>query len=638
MRFRFRAMLVGASIAFPRPVDAQQGTTSSNDAFGTLVGFESIGLYGETQVRGFNLEDAGNYRIEGHYFVRGSSPSALLRNATTVRIGVNALRYDFPAPSGVIEYDLLPIPEGSRLQVETGRRALNGPFVDVVGSTTLDSGKLRLAAVGELGPWQHYTNGATGSIYVVGGIARWNPSPSVKLAVFGNMTNLNSDPGTGFVPGGEFLPREVKRGVLRSQPWLRFRVERRNLGAFGDADLGSGWKIGAAAFHSAARFPRLDFNLIEVLDEAGDSLAQAFVVPRQSVASDSASVTLERSWKTGSLNHRLVATARARRTQNFSNPAFQFEIGQAPPEAPFPTIPKPDFVIGDARTADRTKQFTVGAGYRLGIGTRVELRADLQKTDYSRRHASLDGTITNGKSRPWLYSLSGLAGLSRDLVVFASYSRGLEESGVAPSSASNRGEVLPAVIATQREVGARYSFTPALSLIAGLFDTRKSTPGIGPDGRFDLVGQVRHRGFEASLAGALTPRLNIVAGLMILDARLRGPLVDQKAIGPRPVATPGYLGLLNASWSPKGVKGLSLDATIDRIGRAYIGSSNITRSKNQNNVELGFRYNFSLAGRSMSVRGRVLNLFDSFYWQPDSSGTLYPNDQRDFELSLRVIF
>jgi iron complex outermembrane receptor protein len=194
------------------------------------------------------------------------------------------------------------------------------------------------------------------------------------------------------------------------------------------------------------------------------------------------------------------------------------------------------------------------------------------------------------------------------------------------------------VLATQRELGARYSFTTSLSLIAGLFDTRKPTPGVGPDGRFDLVGEVRHCGFEASLAGALTPRLNILAGVMILDATLTGPLVDQRIIGRHAVARPDHTALLNVNWRPKGFEGLSLDATVTRLGRAYISSTNLTKSELQTTVDIGARYRFTIGKQPLSVRARVLNLFNSFYWQPDSSGTLYPSAQRDFDLTLSATF
>ena len=46
----------------------------ADDAFGSRIGQESIGLYSESLVRGFDLQQAGNYRIGDTYFVRAASP------------------------------------------------------------------------------------------------------------------------------------------------------------------------------------------------------------------------------------------------------------------------------------------------------------------------------------------------------------------------------------------------------------------------------------------------------------------------------------------------------------------------------------------------------------------------------------
>lgn len=66
---------VAAIIAFP--VHAQTADEADEraveraaDAFGIRIGVEQIGLYNETQVRGFNLQDAGNYRIDDVYFAK----------------------------------------------------------------------------------------------------------------------------------------------------------------------------------------------------------------------------------------------------------------------------------------------------------------------------------------------------------------------------------------------------------------------------------------------------------------------------------------------------------------------------------------------------------------------------------------
>lgn len=611
----------------------------ADDAFGRRIGVESIGLYNEGQVRGFNLENAGNYRIEGSYFARAASPQYIIRGPTITRIGVNALRYDFPAPSGVVEMELRRAPAGEALSIEAGSRTYSGPFADIVGSIGSADGKAGIVAGINLAPSQEYVNGAHGDYYGGGFVGRWSPANNINVTAFGTASDWVADPDTGFAPtGAEFIPGKIERGVFRGQRWAKFDNRQQTAGLITNADLGSGWKLSGGAFHSAFQANRTDFHLLQLQNQQGDYRSLTIVSPRRSASAQSGSVLIERSWGSGSLRHRVVATGRYRETDNVNSPSLTFDTGTGNIHGDYPEVDEPDFTISDARFLDQVQQWTGGAGYRVTFGNDVELRADVQKTDYSKTRSDVSGAKTRGGSKPWLYSGSALWAVTGAATVFGSYSRGLEESGVAPNSAVNRGEVLPAVIATQRELGIRYSLAKSLSLIAGLFDTRKDTPGIGPDGRFGLIGEVRHRGFEASLAGALTTRLNVVAGVMLLDATVNGELVDAGKIGEHAVGRPSRVGLLNLTWRPALLDGLSLDGTVNHEGPRYIGPANLVRSEPLTTVDVGLRYAFKLGKQPLSLRGRVVNLFDAFAWRPDTTGTLYPSQQRGFHLSLRGDF
>ena len=53
--------------------------TAADDAFGTSVGTQAIGLYDADEVRGFSPKDAGNLRIEGLYFNQQTASGAGLQ-------------------------------------------------------------------------------------------------------------------------------------------------------------------------------------------------------------------------------------------------------------------------------------------------------------------------------------------------------------------------------------------------------------------------------------------------------------------------------------------------------------------------------------------------------------------------------
>lgn len=61
--FMHALLAIGAAPAFAQTDTNAVG--NAVDAFGERVGIEQIGLYSESQVRGFSLSTTGSYRIDG---------------------------------------------------------------------------------------------------------------------------------------------------------------------------------------------------------------------------------------------------------------------------------------------------------------------------------------------------------------------------------------------------------------------------------------------------------------------------------------------------------------------------------------------------------------------------------------------
>ena len=74
---------------------------SAEDAFGLTLGLESIGIYGPNNVRGFNPQVAGNTRIDGLYFDQQGLLSNRVLEMSTIRVGISAIGFTFPAPTGI---------------------------------------------------------------------------------------------------------------------------------------------------------------------------------------------------------------------------------------------------------------------------------------------------------------------------------------------------------------------------------------------------------------------------------------------------------------------------------------------------------------------------------------------------------
>jgi iron complex outermembrane receptor protein len=118
---------------------------AANDGFGLTLGLESIGLYGPGFVRGFSPQVAGNVRIEGVYFDQQGALSNRVVEGSTIRIGVSEVGYAFPAPTGIVDYDLRRPGNGTpSATIVASAGPYEGRGLSIDGSLPLISTQLQL--------------------------------------------------------------------------------------------------------------------------------------------------------------------------------------------------------------------------------------------------------------------------------------------------------------------------------------------------------------------------------------------------------------------------------------------------------------------------------------------------------------
>lgn len=133
-----------AVTAIPATALAQRvddnAVTNANDAFGQSVGNERVGLYGTDDVRGFNPVDAGNVRIEGLYFAPVDRLPNRLTRGNRVRVGIAAQGYPFPAPTGIVDFELSASGEADQLTVALERAQFGSLLGSVDSNFALGEG------------------------------------------------------------------------------------------------------------------------------------------------------------------------------------------------------------------------------------------------------------------------------------------------------------------------------------------------------------------------------------------------------------------------------------------------------------------------------------------------------------------
>ncbi len=311
----------------------------------------------------------------------------------------------------------------------------------------------------------------------------------------------------------------------------------------------------------------------------------------------------------------------------------QYNLGPGPIDEPIDAS-EPDFTLGQ-QTKDEVRQLTVGLGYEARWRDVGELSLGIQRPFYEKSVVQPSGALPVTKASPWLYNgaLSLIA--SKDLVFYAGYTKGLEESPVAPDIAVNRGEAPPAIITQQMDAGFRYKLTSALSLVAGVFDVRKPYFGLDPELVFRNLGEVRNRGIEASLAGQITPRLSVVLGAVFLDAKVSGDAVELGLIGRRPVGSIGRVVTGAVNWNVPWVEGLSLDLAYESSSDRIANRANTFEIPARYVASLGGRYRFDLFEKPATFRAQLASVNNPYGWNNIGEGFYY-NPPRRLQMSLTV--
>ena len=608
--------------------------TQAQDAFGQRVGTESIGLYSESRVRGFSLQNAGNFRIDDFYFVRsGDLPDAIVKRVM-IGVGVNALGAAFPAPSGLVDFQLKhPEPGDSDLVLTAGFRQHATPFVQLDGWTSDGEGRGDWSGGVMLSPNATFPDGTRGEEYEIGLVGRRNMG-ALRLTGAAGWKQREYNGDYSFSHRGDALPPELGGGVRLFAPaWARFKKHDLNLGAMASWDGQAGWRFAGALFHSASDRPAADFTTLE-LQTPSAALATVAIARDQAQWSRSAEAALSRTFDAFGASHRLLGTIRFRRSLARTTPGESVALGLVD----FDRIAYPALVDPEGRaeyTVTSVDQMTYGLAYRVRVRDQFEFRLGLQASDY-RKSAVFPDEIRQSRDRPWLVDALAVWSPTSRSVFYGSYVRGLEEAGVAPNSAANRNEILPTVQARQLELGLRHRLTSSLSLIAAAFDIAKPAAGFDSERRYGLIGDVRHQGVELSLSGRPLPGLSLAAGALILKPRTSGPAVESRQISARPVGVSPLSLQASTDYRIPFHPSLSIDLQLDHASAAPGNPQDTFRSPATTTVSAGARYRFEIAGRPSVVRARVQNLTDATGWTVRPSADLARQRGRTFSIQLEV--
>jgi iron complex outermembrane receptor protein len=640
--FAYVSLASLAIIAQPHGAAAQESgnaLASAADAFGERVGIEQIGLYDEGQVRGFDLGNAGAYRIDGDYFARaGDVPDGVIEGVG-VRVGVNAARLDYPAASGVVNYRLKTYAPGQALlSVTTGFRDQASPYMELDGRYGAKDGRWGVSG-GFLGrPDLVYPDSTTGTYFSGGIVPEWRPSDALRVRGFAGLVRGSFEGGDyGYASAFGGLPAEVPQAGKRYFPdWARTHYNTDIAGLMIDAQPAKGWRLSGSAFYSAVNSD-YDFTNLDVEPDLA-AHATLFHMPGRTSRAASFEARAARSFRALGGDQQLSAAVRMRRARAATSQATEIDLGDIdlttrPIYGPRPALPD-----RAPQAHDDVDQSTFSLGYAGVFGGRLELRGGVHRTLYDKRFTPVSGPSSEIDQAFWLAHASAVYQLDGRTAAFTSFVKGLEDSGVAPQTAVNRGQVLPPVEARQIELGLRRALTPDLSLIAAVFDVAKPAPGLRSDGVYSLVGDVRHRGVEVSINGQVTPSTRVLFGLMAMRPRISGPMVEAGLVGAIPPGISSVVAVAGVDQVLGFAPGWSLDGQLSWETARYADSADSFKTPDLTLLSLGARYRFDVDGHATVLRVAANNALGAHQWRAFPYGSMYITDPRTVRASLTMNF
>lgn len=621
------AVVIGARGAAAEGTDTNV-VTASADAFGIAIGVEALGLYNPAQVRGFDPIAAGNARIEGLYVdVHGQTipygplPARLVQD-TRIRVGPAAAGFPFPSPTGIVDFALRS-PFGKRgisSTVYVGPYGTSGFDLDV--HAPLAGGRCGVGG-GVTRRWDEFVRDGTQFTTDVGVIGSCRTSRDSGGTIFYGRTTETQQAVWPWVYVTTTPTPQPVEARNTGPAWARGTVVLTDYGGLFRLEAAHHWTLRAGVFRSVYDQPNSGQDLVYDPNSAGIATHQFFAYPDQPTASTSGELRATHLSESGPRQHEVMLTLRARDVTARYGGYDQVDLGTLQ-LGTRTTVPAPAPAFGPT-TSDHTRQWTAGAAYALHWRGVVDFTLGLEQVRYDRTVVQPAAAPVTQHETPFLYYAAGAAPVIGHLSAYAALTRGLEDSGLAPASATNRGQLLPASRTSQEEVGVRYAAGTA-SLVAAIFEVQKPYYNIGSDGSYTWLGTERHPGFEVSLNAQPLPGLTVVAG-----AALMSPVValatPAEGVGTAPVAQPRRILQLAADYKLAIWPRLSLDATATHFGPAPVRVDDGAYIPAQTLVNVGARYRFSVSGHEATLRVAVQNVTNQKSWSViDLSGGLvaYP--------------
>jgi iron complex outermembrane receptor protein len=623
--------LVMPAVTVAQRVD-ENAVTAAADAFGTSIGFQNVGLYSAEDARGFSPQQAGNLRIEGLYFDQQTwtTGSCMVRE-TTMRVGIAAQSYSFPAPTGIVDLSLRTPGDQALASAILTRGPFDASTADLEAQLPLLDRTLGVdlcAGYREDFAIDVFRRSHTA---VYGTTFRWRPIAGTEIVPFwssvvGGAREIIPVVYTdGTLPLPQFRTRD-----LGTQPWTTWGWHQTTFGAVAKSSPADRWALAAGLFHSVEHDP-LGYEpyLTLMTPRTVDSVMD--VVPPFMAESTSGELRLSRLFANGAHTEEVRLAVRGRSVNREFGGDSITDLGTIDLTSQ-PVSSPPNLAFG-AVSRDRTGELDLGLTFEERWQGAGSFAVGLLNDHYHRNVVVPGEGIDTDRTSPRLMNLRMTIDVGHPLILYGSFVQGLEDSALAPVSADNRNEPPPATRTRQTDGGVRWAPSEKFSLIVGAFDIHKPYFNVDAENLYTELGRLEYRGLETSVSyseGGLT----VLLGGVLLEPRVTRLIPEPGAtgdvpLGPVPVTATANLDYAPARWGPWAA---SLQWT--RLSSRVATTDDGTYLPALATLAAGVRCRWTLRARPWTLRLDGFNLTDARGLHVSNLEAVLPEQGRRFMLTL----
>ncbi|WP_332770859.1 TonB-dependent siderophore receptor [Phenylobacterium sp.] len=590
-------------------------------------------IYSNLSIRGIPVDNTTNYRLNGVLPIINFIDMPM-ENKDRVEVlkGAAGLYYGFAAPSGIVNLVTSRPTEEPLTTVDFFANIHGGAGGHVDLSRVLGPIGVRFnAAAANL---ENGVKRSKGDRKFVSGALDWKPAEKLLIQLDAEYIDKSITEPTEIalnppVNGASIIPPLQGASKNIGDSWLLADAWEYNLLARAKYNFSPAWSAsfgaGTSKVDRTRRYSSFgSYNLI-----TGNGVVGVGIFPHSVYEAFIYRADLAGAFLTGPIKHELLigasdytrdstvaAAVRHSFPQNLYNP-IRLPAQPTPPRTILNTSKVKDsgVYIFDRATYNKWLQLTLG--YR--------------KTEYSD-----EGMTSKYEASPSSLSYGVMVKPWKWMSVYGNYVEGLESGGIAQSIAKNAGELLPAAISEQKELGIKLEPRRGVLLTAAYFDISRASSYLNSSGFFVQDGEASYEGAEVSATGEVTRDLSISASAVFLEAvqATGAPSV----VGKRLENVAKFSGSIFVEYRPPAFAGLGLSAGVFHVGRRAVNAANTGFVDGYTTLDLGASYETEIGENPVTIRVYGENVTGVKYWAASGSSLLAQGLPASVKFSISTSF